>query len=172
MSTQFEVAGLSDLLKQFDEFTDKIERNALRGALRAGAREIANEVKARVPIKTGALRDSVGISTNARKGIITATIKAGGRVKGGSNKGKTGSDRGAFYAHMVEFGTAAHLIRVAQAVALSIGGGFAKIVHHPGAQPHPFFRPAIASKTQAAIDAVPKYLAKRLDKLNEPDNES
>jgi len=157
MTAEFKADGLADLLDQLSTFPDKIERNALRGAMRAGARVISIEAKARAPEKTSALKKSIRVSSNVKGSIFTATVKAGNKV--------------AYWAQWVEFGTAAHLIKARKLGALLIGGSMAKSARHPGAAAHPFFRPAIALKSEAATQAVIDYLRKRLDKLNEPENE-
>lgn len=169
MSAEFKIEGLADLEKQLLDFPEKIRLNVMRGALRAGARQIANEAKARVPVQTGQLRNSIRVSARLQGNDIVASVKAGGRVRGGSRKGR--SESGAFYAHMVEFGTSAHIIQVIRAKALRVGGWFAHELEHPGARANPFFRAAISTKASAATQAVADYIRKRLDKLNQADNE-
>lgn len=170
MSEDIQIVGLAELKLALDEFPDKLQNNVMRGAIRAGLKQIANEAKSRVPVATGALKKSIRVSARIQDGNVVGFVKAGSRVKGGSQK--SGAARGAFYAHMVEFGTAAHVIRSLNAKALGIAGGFAKSVKHPGAQMHAFFRPAIATKSQAAMEAFAAYIRKRLDKLNQVDNNS
>lgn len=169
-SQDFAIVGLSELNKALDEFPDKIQRNVMRGAMRAALRVVQIEARARVPVWLGQLRSTIRISVRIRDGVVTGQLKAGSRVRGGSRKEK--GQQGAFYAHMVEFGTAAHFIRASKNRFLKIGAGFfAKVVAHPGSQPRPFMRPAIAAKAQAASDAFGDYIRARLDKLNQADND-
>ncbi|MDB6061563.1 MAG: hypothetical protein JWM78_1666 [Verrucomicrobiaceae bacterium] len=171
MSSDTTIIGLAELEKALDEFPEKLQRNVLRGAIRAACKVIADEAKARVPVLTGTLRDTIRVSVRIVEGVVVGSVKAGSRVKGGS--GKSGAGRGAFYAQMVEFGTAAHFIHAAKGKALAIGAGFfAKTVAHPGAAQHPFFRPAISTKLTAAGQRFADYISARLDKLNQADNES
>lgn len=151
--SEITVKGLRELQSFLDSVSPKIERNIIRGALRAGAKVIMQEAKANVPIKSGTLRDSIRLSVRARGGAVTASVKAGGKTK-------TGGD--AYYANMVEFGTAAHTITAKNRKVLSFGGRLFQSVEHPGARPHPFMRPAFDSKSQEAVLQVGNYIKQRL----------
>lgn len=163
------IEGGKELDKMLQTLPLKLEKNIMRSALAAGARQIAKEAKALAPVGRpsnvsaeqyggypGALRDSVRVTTRFDKtGAATASIKAGGRTKKGAD---------VFYAHIVEFGARRHIIRP-RAGRLQIGGQFvAGAVEHPGVQPRPFMRPAVDSKYNAAIDAVTAQVRKRLQK--------
>lgn len=140
------VKGLEDLQKFLDELPAKVEKNIIRSALRAGAKLIQQQAVANVPVKSGELRNSLKISTRARVGRVTASVKTK-----------------LFYARFVEFGTHAHNI-AAKTGWLSFGGIFAKSVQHPGARPHPFLRPALDATASAAVVAVGEQVKKRLTK--------
>lgn len=162
------VKGLAELQKFLDQLPVKAEQNIMRAAMRAGAKVILAEAKAKVPVgppsgenatlygaTVGALRDSLRISTSVRKGTIKARIRAGDNKKG----------QPVFYAHFVEFGTAAHFIAPKSRKALfwaghPLEGG----VNHPGARPQPFMRPAMHSQAQAALVAVGNAVKLRLTK--------
>jgi len=128
----------------------KIERNIMRGALRAGAKVIADEAKNNVPVKSSDLRDSIRVGTKTKRGQVTASVKAGNKK--------------AYYYNFVEFGTAAHSISGKGKGFLNIGGVFAKSVNHPGARAKPFMRPSLDSKANEAIQAVGVAIGKRLTK--------
>lgn len=149
-TTGFDIAGLDELNRILQELPAKIEANILRGAARAGQKVILEAAKANVPVKSGALRDSLRIKTRIRKGEVTATLVAGNKV--------------AFYAHMVEFGTARHLIKPKKAKSLFFAGLARKVIDHPGAEQKPFMRPAIDSAAPQAIEAFRDYVATRLPK--------
>lgn len=157
MTTEFQVKGLKELQRFLDTLPAKVEANIMRGALRAGAKPILESARSSAPVGepsengrkkynhyVGALRDSFRVSgrINSRKGEVTVSVKAGGKVK------KTGAD--VFYAHMVEFGTKPHAIRK--------GGK----VSHPGTSPRPFMRPALDSKSGEAVVAAGNYIKRRL----------
>lgn len=153
---EIHVSGLADLQKALDQLPVKIERNIMRGAMRAGSKVMAEEAKQQVPVDSGDLRNSIKVTTRARRGQVSATVRAG--------------DKKAFYAHMVEFGTAAHLIpkpsrkKSSERIALFFGGKVVSKVQHPGTRPQPFMRPAFDKSTQAAIAAMAEYVRTRLAK--------
>lgn len=169
------VSGLAELQKMLDELPAKIEANIVRGGLRTGANVIKEEAQRLVPVDEGDLKDSIRVSMRSRKGRVQASIKAGNAK--------------AFYAHMVEFGSARHWIkatkkpgrmtrkgmkdysigtmnRIAKAGgSLVIGKSFVgDEIIHPGAQKKPFMRPAIDNKAEEAIEAMANYLRDRIPK--------
>jgi HK97 gp10 family phage protein len=155
-----EVKGLSELQKLLDELPARIEANLVRGGLRAAAKVIRDEARRLCPVGdssnlpkghgAGALRDSIRVSVSARHGTITASIKAGGK-------------NNIYYAHMVEYGTARHLIKPKNRKSLFIAGLFKEVIDHPGAQKKPFMRPALDSKVDEAISTFAAYVKNRLD---------
>ena len=87
------VKGLADLNKFLQQLPAKVEQSVLRGALRAGANVVMAEAKANVPVDSGLLRDGLKVTTNSRRGRVTAKVKATGKH--------------AFIAPWLEYGTAA-----------------------------------------------------------------
>jgi HK97 gp10 family phage protein len=147
------IKGLAELQRALDTLPEKIEANIMRSALRAGAGVIGAEAKRLVPARTGRLVDSVKVGSKKRKGGgVLAYLRAGGGKKGAS----------AFYAQMVESGTAAHVIKAPPGAKLNVGGVFYSSVAHPGFTPRPFMRPAIDGQHQQAIEAVAAYIRQRL----------
>lgn len=149
---ELQVKGLAELHKVLQSLPEELEKKVLRNALRAGANEFKKAAKAQVPVKSGALRKSIRVKTSARKGRwrLKATVVAGNAE--------------AYYAHMVEFGTAAHMIKPAKAKSLFFLGQAREAVEHPGAQAQPFMRPAFDSGSEAAINAFADSVRKRLGK--------
>lgn len=169
------VKGLAELQKLLDTLPVKVEKNIMRGALRAGAKVILEEAKSNVPIKTGDLRRSLRVSTRAQRQRVSAKVSSGMPI-----------------ARWVEFGTRAHYIHVEESErplnkrlsrkfgrpihagmttvnrairSLKISGRFVgPTVHHPGAKPRPFLRPALDAKAQAAVVATAEYIKARLTK--------
>lgn len=161
-----QIKGLKELYEALQQLPVKMEQNVMRGALRAGAKVLEAEAKQGVPVappneenarlyggRQGLLRDSVRVSVRVRRGTITASVKAGGKAKGGGL---------AYYARFVEFGTAAHYIRAKSKKGLSLGGAVFRGVMHPGARPKPFMRPAFDTQHRAAIEAAREYIRGRL----------
>ncbi len=173
--SEIHIKGAEGLYQALQDLPVKLERNILRGAMRAGAKEIEREAKALTPVADGKLRASIRVSVNVRRGQVKARIIAGNKE--------------AWYAHMVEGGTAPHIIQadvqglglrdrrgrdIAISTAnraikrgfLALGNGvFAESVSHPGAKPHPFMKPAFEARHQAAIERITDYIRARLDKL-------
>ncbi len=146
---EIRIKGLEGVQALLDSLPAKIELNIVRGALRAGAKVIEAEAKQLCPVgATGALRDSIHVSMRTKRGVVQATIRAGG--------GKV------YYAHMVEHGTASHFIKPKNRKSLFVAGLFKEVVDHPGAQKKPFMRPALDGKAGDAIQAVADYIHKRL----------
>jgi HK97 gp10 family phage protein len=146
------IRGGRELLAELQKLPVKLEVNVMRGGMRRGARVIEDEVRrnlaANGSIKSGDLEGTVRSSTRRIGGAVVATVKAG--------------DARAWYWRFVEFGTSAHWIRPVKGASLFIAGVLRKAVHHPGARPKPFMRPAMDSKGPAALDAVVQYARKRL----------
>jgi HK97 gp10 family phage protein len=141
----FEVQGLKELNETLQRFPAKLERNILRGAIRAGASVIVEDARRRAPVLSvldprrvfGALAKSIRVrGVQSKNGALVGGVFAGGVADVGRGKGKIQAD--AFYARFVEFGTAKMAAR-------------------------PFLRPAIDSKTPAAIDATADYIRERAD---------
>ncbi len=102
---------VDEILRRADVFYSWFEPKFLQGA----ARDIAQRIREKAPVKTGFLRRSV-------------TIRYGtGYVEVGPT---------AEYAPFVEYGTSPHIIRPKFKKALRFEKGgkviFAKLVHHPG----------------------------------------
>lgn len=142
------IEGLDEVKRALRELPKKLERNVVRGGLRAAAKIVADEAKRRVPVRRGFLQKSIRISSRVKNGLVTVSVKAGGK--------------GARHAHLVELGTKPHLI--------GRRGFKSAPIRHPGAKPKPYMKPAFESKVQAAIatfvDYVQRRLPKELEKLN------
>lgn len=168
MASTVQVKGLAELERFLDQLAPKLQNNVARGGLRAGAAVIAEEAKANCPEGPastrgmerygdypGALRDSIRTGSRMQSGRPVGYVKAGGKVKGAS----------AFYAHIVEYGAAAHGIgrKYGGLKAVAFGGMVRNSVWHPGMQPKPFLRPAFDAKAQEAVIAVGNYIKARLE---------
>ena len=148
MTTDIAVSGLKELNDALQDLPAKIEKNVLRGAMRAGAKVMLDAARQQVPVRTGALRDSLTLKSGYQRGRVTGTVRAGNAK--------------AYYAHMVEFGTARHFIKPKTARSLFIAGLFRDGVDHPGARARPFMRPAFDASSVAAIEALAEYLRVRI----------
>lgn len=67
MQVYLEVKGLEELTKKLNQLPVEIERDVLVSALRLSANQVKKLAQAKVPIGTGALRDSIRIRAPRRK---------------------------------------------------------------------------------------------------------
>lgn len=148
MADTAHVKGLADLQKFLDTMPAKMERNVMRGALRAGMNVVKPAAQANIRSVSGLLAKGLKISTKAKGGTVTASLKATGPH--------------GWLARFVEFGTRAHKIAARKVPSLWFGGFFVKSVQHPGARPKPFMRPALDSQAQNATVAAGNYIKGRL----------
>lgn len=156
--------GRAEVKRYIASLPGEIETKLLRGAARAAANVIRDEAKARCVDEEVAA--SLKVRTKVEPGRITARISPARNMPGVSR------------ALWAEYGTAPHLISVSDADregrsvgrinrqakdgSLVIGGHFVgPVVQHPGAQAHPFLRPALDVKEAAAIAAAQGYINAR-----------
>jgi HK97 gp10 family phage protein len=145
------IKGGAELQKFLTELPVKVERNIMRSALRAGAKPIAEDIKANAPEDEGDTKRSVRVSTRSRRGVVTASVKVG--------------DKKAWYVHLLEFtGAVPHRIAAKGGGFLKFAGGLYKAVNHPGMKAKPFIRPALDNRANDAIQAVGNQVRKRLTK--------
>ncbi|MFW2829879.1 HK97 gp10 family phage protein [Sphingomonas sp. ID0503] len=150
----------------------RLAANVLRGGLRVGAKVIADRAGELTHDRELAAT-SIKVSTSTRGGVVTAKVQ----IKGPH----------AYRGPWGEFGTDPHFIAVADEQrqgmtvrrindqekkgVLVIGGNFiAGTVHHPGARPYPFLRPAFDEKQDEALAAAGQYVHARIAKgdINTP----
>ena len=141
--------GGKELQAALNQLPAKIERNVMRSALRQGANVIRNDARQNAPVDDGDLKKSIKVSTRARGGKVTATLRAG--------------DKKVFYAHFIEYGTKPHDIAAKNKKVLVFeDGGKATRAKHPGVTAKPFMRPALDDKSDEAVQAVANQIRKVL----------
>ena len=166
MASETRIEGLSELQKALTELPQKIEANIMRGALTAAMRKMQAIAKEKVPTDNGDLKKSIKVRADRkalrRRGQVKVSLSAG--------------DKTAFYAHMIEYGTATYYTGNGRTVgksyeitpkvagSLFFGGIFRDSITHPGIKPQPFMRPALDQGQSDALATVRDYVAKRLAK--------
>jgi len=152
------VKGRSEVKQFLRQTPDRLKR-VLRAAGREGAGVIAEEAK-RLSVSSE-VSGSIAITVRTVEGQIVAKVQTKGR--------------GAFIAPWLEYGTDPHFISVDEsqrggrsvrrinelhkAGTLVIAGRFVgDTVHHPGARPYPFLRPALDLKEGEAVAAAQAYI--------------
>ncbi|MDO7851396.1 HK97-gp10 family putative phage morphogenesis protein [Hymenobacter convexus] len=135
------IEGLDQVLAGFD---DKFGAQVLDKMLRKAAGPMVREAK-RLSSNadvTGETTKSIGIVANRKAGSITIGPRRGNGYKG-------------YHAHLLEYGTAPHLIKAkAAAGLLHWAGGAAHQVQHPGSAAQPFMRPAFDATGTGMVDSI------------------
>lgn len=152
-SDTIHVKGLSALGQALGTLPLKIEKNVMRGALRAGAAPIRDEARKNAAKASGAMAKGLKVSTNVQRGTVYAKLRTSGKH--------------GYIAHFIEFSTSRHIIAGRNGGTLSVpmdGGGRIRVrsVEHPGSRAIPFMRPAIDTQSNAAVLAVANYIRNRL----------
>ena len=116
------------LLRKFADLAPEAQKN-LEDAGGKSAREMAQMARSLVPVRTGALRESIAVTP---PGGSPPRYSQGSlpRVPEGAWAISAGNER-VRYAHLIEFGTEAH-----------ITGGRPAGTAHPGTRAQPFFWPS------------------------------
>lgn len=93
---RLEIKGLKELNNLLNKLPDKIAKKPLQNALRAGGNVVVKAAKAKAPVDTGLLRDSIAVK-QAKQKTGAVHYQVGVYQKIGKKR--------PFYAHMIEFGT-------------------------------------------------------------------
>lgn len=145
-----QIKGKDKFLKQIDALPRAL-KDEIRNALKMSGEEMVDLAKRFAPVKSGALRNSISY-TFGRPRPENANVR--GVSSAGENardaKGETGllvtvhaGDARAWYASLVEFGTAPHEIKPKRPGGLlNVQGRLVEKVDHPGASANPYFFPA------------------------------
>lgn len=147
------VKGMRELSELTRELPYALRNGILRAAFRAGAKPVAEQVKANSGDDTGEMDKSVRVRVDVR-GLDEVVARV-----------LIGSSKRAFYPHMVEWGTAAHLILPDKAKALVVKGRPVERVEHPGSAPRPFAAPALDSEAVTATRTIAEVMKRRLSRI-------
>lgn len=146
---EIELRGFDEMVSALRALPAHVERRAVIDALRAGARVLQRRAKRNVRKHSRQLEQSIVVRTRGRNRVVVMVKRPG-----------------SYYAHLIEFGTAPHTIRVREAKALRIGTGWStREVEHPGARPYPFMRPALDEGTPEALEAMRVKLGKNVERI-------
>ncbi len=162
------VKGLAQTRNLIRSLPARFEEQVLRGAARSGANVIAADARERA--ESPLVKAGIVVRTSVREHAASARVTVKGRMARA-------------VATWAEWGTDPHFIQVDEAQrggrgvaeinasnrgtgarhALLINGQpVSGTVHHPGARPHPFLRPARDLRERDAIAAAQAYINKRL----------
>lgn len=157
MTATLDLRGVDEFDRMLQELPKAVANKLGDAALRAGGRVIAAEARRRAP-KRLKNKITVGGTGEPPPNAQTRVVAVGLRKSEHSR-----------VAHLVEFGTAPHRItpkRKGKLLVFEVGGRtvFTTAVDHPGAQPHPFLRPAGDTKAQEAIDRIGENLGQGIER--------
>lgn len=147
-----QVSGLRELERRLQEFPPQLQKRALDAALRAGGKDVVEEIQRRAaddPVIAHALR----IRQQRKRRRTSGSHLVIGFLR------RTGAGMRAAWR---EFGTSPHTIIARDAKVLAEGGAgavFGRTVSHPGQPPRPFIRPALEAAGPRAVEIIRKRLA-------------
>lgn len=148
MAKNLKFVGIEELSQVLDALAGdkKLSNRVVRGILNKAAKPIIQKAKELAPEGDGDLKKSIGAIPGRGQGKgeqVYVGPRRGGRFKG-------------YAGHLVEYGTAPHIIKAKAAGGLLHlrGNVFVEEVHHPGAVAHPFMRPAADQKMPEAIEII------------------
>jgi HK97 gp10 family phage protein len=154
----FNVSGIKEIQQKLQTMEESVRKKHLVSVAKQSGKIIIEDAQNRVRVKTGNLRDSIGVETFKGKGPKMGLIGVGPRRK----KGKPGWQ--GWHGWLVEHGTSGR--RKVQKKKVLAGNGkiFGKEV--APMPKNPFMRPAWYAKGQATSEDYQKRLAKRILKAS------
>lgn len=149
------IHGIDRLRKKLRAFPDAVKVE-IRQAMEQSANEIVALAKSLAPVDSGDLQMSISWTWGeAPKGaIVLGRVKSGATASGNMKITVFAGGGDAYYARMIEFGTAPHLN----------GGRFAGS-KHPGSAAQPFFYPAYRAVRKRAKGRVTRAVNKAAKRI-------
>lgn len=144
-SLTFEVDGLAELEEQLLRLEAKASEKIMRRALAKSARPTVRKAKALVPVRTGGLKQAIGIATRKGRGKNVASVFIGPKPKNKAaiakaNTGRAKPIKGVFYGHLVELG-------------------------YGRQRPQPFLRPALDNTADQATQIFAAEIKRELESV-------
>ena len=152
------ITGFDRLRDALEKLPDEVKQQALKIGVKAGAEVIADAVRAKAPLDTGRLRDSVQVKAATR--LRNKDTAVGYRVTVGGD-GKSKDDP--YYAYFIEYGYMKQETRVINGRIWSLPRGTGTPTWIP---PKPFVRPALEQSSEAAKTAISNAVRNVVSKLN------
>lgn len=156
------ITGLADLDRVMKTLAPREANNVMRNAIMDVARDGRDEARKNAPRLKGTLIKAIFAQRRrGKRGLFSASI--------GITRGKDAKND-AFYWHMVEYGTKAHVIprrnkagqiRSAKK-ALSFNGRVYRSVNHPGITAQPFMRPTYEKLKADLNRTYPNHIGKQV----------
>lgn len=141
---RFEIEGLAELEQQLLKVENKAGEKFLRQALSKAATPVVRAAKEKVPVDSGALRQSIGKSTKKGRGKNVASVfvgpKKNARALALANERRSTAISGIFYAHIVELG-------------------------YGRQPPQPFLRPALEENANDAVNIFGRDMKVKIESV-------
>lgn len=147
-SITLDQSSVNALRKSLDSLPAHLQKAAEKAVLRAGGNIILKAAKVKVPVRSGILKKSLGVSVTSSKAGISARVGPRAGVKYRYQTNKTGR-RGRRKGKNID----------AQEVAFYIETGT------PNMAAQPFIRPAVDDSKRQVLDAMAAGLDKHLTKV-------
>ena len=144
-----EITGLADVFRQLRNVDKKVRNRLLKKAIRAASKLVLTSAKAKVAVRTGLLRKSLGIKVKVyrKSGIVVGIV---GPRTGYKGSGKDPDENPTNIAHLVEKGRKAVMVRTKK----TLSDGTTAYGREAKAVPaRPFLRPAF-DENKAAAEAL------------------
>ena len=141
---------IADVIDALEKLKVASQKTALSAAGTAGAK---------VWLKLA--KEKVHVGTKKKKIRLKDDLKIRRRFSYGEAHFSVGNSKAARHAHLVELGTAPHVIPTPKGSPFSPPGGH---IDHPGARPYPFLRPAFNEGKDLCIDRVAKNLSRVIER--------
>jgi len=174
------ITGAEDVAQRLRAFAPKLAKRAMKPAMLAGASIVGTEAQRIAPQpparsergykRTGDLAKSIvwkmGKVLNDSSGkpvAFNAHVLIDSKLRGKRDRNVR------TYAHFSEFGVRPHAIGTGSHLEAWKGsrlGGLQVGAMHPGAEPHPFMRPAFDTKGDEATKAIVERIIKEVDKVS------
>lgn len=151
MAIDIEVDGLDELEAKLLELDKRVATRVVRGALRKSGQIVADSAKTKVPVDSGALKESIG--TIARKGkgkrtfqsLFVAPRERNKSAVAIANTFREDPIKGIFYGHIVEKG-------------------------YGRQRPQPFLRPALDENVNEVVETFSKALNEAIKRVTRNGN--
>ena len=159
------LVGFKELEERLVGLGPKVAKRLLASAINSAAKPILEGARAGLTVRFGWLKRSLGVKLKTYKRTDSSTAVAVIGPRRGFRQIINGKPIDpANYAHLVEYGTAPHLIKP-RLGTIKIGPAFIRgAVHHPGAKKLPFLRPAFDTRKNESLEILKQKLGKGIER--------
>lgn len=156
MAKTVQIRGLDEIERRLKALPEKLRRKAIRGALQDGMEPVRVEAALRAPERTPTHGWLASLESRRKKnrGHLKDNIASKVTVGAKAAQGRIGCTNRVRHAHLVEFGTDPHDIKMGK-----------RTWRHRGARKQPFMRPAFDAKSGESVEIITSELAQAVEEL-------